>query len=581
MQLLAGAEHLLRKGIHALHPEPFPVGGEFFLGLLEEFEVVPLGIGAVLFIMAQLADRVHQAADAVFGEEDRLRVAAQVADAGLDLRRVRHGRIDVRIARPLEVPTERPGLGRALIVGALGAPGVFPLRAAGVADRPDVVLPVPPPALLQDEPRTVQRAEQGEAFHGVLRHRAVAHLVDQSENDDARMVPVAQHHLAQIGVEPLGHFRRIGQEPRGHVLLVDHQSDLIAQVQLVWMGQARDEPDHVETARFHVKQVFAQQVRRARRWQNRADRRVVSGVRALQKNPLPVQPEVAFLDAQLAKTEPRDVLMNVRRGARDEARRQAIEPRIVELPQTVACHGQLALDPFFAGRQFFFHGQRRDRLVAERRRDGEVQLRIRGGFARVDHGGLDLHLAGFPIRPHVDILDPHGRDPKNLHRLGDAAAVVGSSGSDSRGRLVPVGRFGQHDAVDRFRRGIEDADGEPVGCPDAHHISDIQHKRRLASLVAADRHVVQPHVGEVVDRVKTQKAAAAGIGVSRRRELAPIPGNAVIAGQRLLQDARHADRPGARSRRLPPRGAAPCIVGVGGDDPILALQRQDRCARRL
>ncbi len=169
-----------------------------------------------------------------------------------------------RTARPWPCPDSR-GSRR---------PGVFPLRAAGVADRPDVVLPVPPPALLQDEPRIIQRAEQGEAFHGVL-HRAVRisltnpkmttlgwfrsrNTISRNWRRTARPFSANRPGATRpcSPRRPSIRSRRTGQ--------------------LVGMGQARDEPDHVETARFHVKQVFAQQVRRARRWQNRADRRVVS-----------------------------------------------------------------------------------------------------------------------------------------------------------------------------------------------------------------------------------------------------------------------------------------------------------------
>ena len=103
------------------------------------------------------------------------------------------------------------------------------------------------------------------------------------------MVAVAADHAQDRLVVALGHLGRVGQAPAGVALLVDHQADLVAQVQLVPRGHAGDEADRVEAHRLGVHQVAAEPVGVVRQFQ--PDRAAVARVRAAEVDPPPVEPE--------------------------------------------------------------------------------------------------------------------------------------------------------------------------------------------------------------------------------------------------------------------------------------------------
>ena len=59
-------------------------------------------------------------------------------------------------------------------------------------------------------------------------------------------------------------------QPRGVRLFVDEQADLVAEVQLVSLGHAGDEPDHIESHRLDVQQVAPQQIGIVRQFETRS-----------------------------------------------------------------------------------------------------------------------------------------------------------------------------------------------------------------------------------------------------------------------------------------------------------------------
>ena len=58
-----------------------------------------------------------------------------------------------------------------------------------------------------------------------------------------------------------------------------------------------------------------------------------------------------------------------------------------------------------------------------------------------------------------------------------------------------MGRLVQHDAVDRLVRRIEHADRQAVRLPGLIGVGHVEHERRLAAFVPADRRAVEPDLG--------------------------------------------------------------------------------------
>ena len=66
------------------------------------------------------------------------------------------------------------------------------------------------------------------------------------------MIAVAENHLPQGDLVPLLHMWRVQQQPGAARLLVDHQAQFVAEIQLVGMRDSRYEPDRVVPRRLRV-----------------------------------------------------------------------------------------------------------------------------------------------------------------------------------------------------------------------------------------------------------------------------------------------------------------------------------------
>ena len=159
----------------------------------------------------------------------------------------------------------------------------------------------------------------GSIVDGVPEDRPVGRLVQQPPHHDARMVPIAQDHLRDLAVESLGHLRRRLQEPAGKGLLVDHQPNLVAQVELIAGRHGAEEADRVEAHRLGQEQVAPGQVGIVRPVQ--PDGIVRGRVRALQEDALAVEPEIAVVEAEIAEA-----------AARRDSRRTTAEPSAGRAP---------------------------------------------------------------------------------------------------------------------------------------------------------------------------------------------------------------------------------------------------------
>ena len=120
---------------------------------------------------------------------------------------------------------------------------------------------VPAPAVEQHEPRVVECANLFQSVHRMPEDGAVRRFVQKPPHHDTRVVSVAQNHAEHGFVVTLGHVRRVLETPRGVGFLVDHQPDLVAEVELVAFRNARDKTNRVEAHRFDIQQVAPQEIR--------------------------------------------------------------------------------------------------------------------------------------------------------------------------------------------------------------------------------------------------------------------------------------------------------------------------------
>jgi hypothetical protein len=232
-----------------------------------------------------------------------------------------------RDAQPLD------GLGGGIVRDVrIGAKVRAPRLQAGQFGRlgSSAAMQVPAPAVEHDHPRVVQLAQSRQRGRGVAEQRPVVRLVEQSPHHHAGMIAVATDHAEQRLVVALCHLRRGLQAPGGVRLFVDHQPDLVAQVELIAGCHAGDEPDRIEPHHLDVQQVAPQHVGIRRQLQT--DRAVVAGVRAAQKQPPAVQAKVAVLERKVAEAESYGALVKREALLPLDARRHAVEIRLVQFP---------------------------------------------------------------------------------------------------------------------------------------------------------------------------------------------------------------------------------------------------------
>ena len=138
-----------------------------------------------------------------------------------------------------------------------------PRFAAGFA-VPDVELgehlivhagQIPPAAVEKHHARLVELADQRQRGRRETEVRRVPDLVQQSPDHHAGMIAVAADQLGNRTFPTLGQFRRVLHRPRRERFLIDHQPDLVAEVELISLRAAPDEPDHVEPHHLQIEQV--------------------------------------------------------------------------------------------------------------------------------------------------------------------------------------------------------------------------------------------------------------------------------------------------------------------------------------
>ena len=205
--------------------------------------------------------------------------------------------------------------------------------------------------------------------------------------------------------------------------------------------------------------------------------------------------------------------------------------------------------------------------------DGETHLGGERLVRRIAQIRFNLNAPGFPIRPHIQVLDTDRRRGKQLHRIHNPTHVVSAAWAD---RITPrsMCRLAERDAVDGFACGIEHTHRQPVlraGLDGRRH---IQVEGIFRALVLADLHAIHPDLGEIIHRPKTQDETPVGMGLQRCVKLPPIPGDPVIVGEDILDNPRHARGFGALNWSLEPLLGAPDVRRVGGEQPAFAIERK-------
>jgi hypothetical protein len=400
--------------------------------------------------------------------------------------------------------------------------------------------------------------------------RAVEGLVEQAPDDDAGVVAVATNHLADGAVEARRHLRRVGHGIGRRGLCVDQQAELVTGVELGPRGAAPDEADAVEAHYFHIQQVAPEQVGVSRNLL--ADGSGVDRVCTAQEKAFPVHPEGAILETEVAETAAIGAFVAGARTGLSEARRDAVEIRVAEFPASRLGQAQIGLYDGVALRHLLLQGQGVEGGAAGGAGHGELQAHAGGPRCRPADGDLDADQAGRGVWPQAEVFDAGRRDGQHLHRVDDAAVVVGGAGAVGDHLGSARGLVEGH-AVNGLMGGVEHAHGEAVGGVGTDCVGDIQHKRRLAALVATDRHIVQPDLGRVVHRPEAQEGATARMGIRRHRELAPVPGHPVIAREGILNDPRHAGWHRFGHGLLPPGLVTATVLRVRCQTPV-AVQRE-------
>ena len=431
---------------------------------------------------------------------------------------------------------------------------------------------IPAAAVEEHHACFVQLADQRQRGRRQTEVRRVPDLVQQSPDHHAGMIAVAADQLGQGTFPTLGQLRRVLHAPRGERFLINHQPDLVAEVELRPLRAAPDESDHIEPHDLQIEQVAAGHVGIGRQLQ--ADGEMIAGVRRAQEQTPTIEAEATVLEPELAEAATHRATVVA------QACGDAIEKGIVQLPQPRLVHLDLRFDQRVARRQLPLKDLHSQRLAAGRRRDRELQSAAHRRFVRVAHVGPNLDLTRPRLGAGKQILHAHGRCREQLHRTGDPAVVVSRAGvvGNHAGLLR---RFRQHDAIDPLVRRVQHADREQVARAGADRLGHVDHERRLAALVLADARAIQPNLRQIIHRPEPQQIPPASVQVGRRVELAPIPRDAVIPGERVLDDPRHLRRYRLVPWRRKPLRLASLVLRVRRNPPAVAIERLNGRSQRL
>ena len=182
-----------------------------------------------------------------------------------------------------------------------------------------------------------------------------------------------------------------------------------------------------------------------------------------------------------------------------------------------------------------------------------------GGDLAGGQGGGDEHLG-----------DPGRGDDPQIDGPDDAAEVVAAARPEVSvgGGLVAVRGLVEDDAVDALGHRVQHPHREQVAGPVLDRGGDVERERAVAALVTAHGLPVDPHGRGVVDRLEGQQQPV-GAGPLGRGELAPVPGQAVVLGQDLLDDPGHRRRLGWPGAPLGPGFGSGLIRSGRAERPAL------------
>jgi hypothetical protein len=321
----------------------------------------------VLLEVLPEGDEVDAAADAELGEDRRLvRVVAEGAEQVRRLRLHREPDVVVDVADVvLVLLLVRPRLGRSLVgrrkrrrgrVGPLVSEQVLPRGLARVADRADVREVVPPPAVEQNDAGRVERADERQRRDGVPELRlADVDLVEQPPDRDRRVVAVAEDQLAVIVAHPLRLLRRGAEAGGREALLVDHDSQLVGEIEQVPPRRGAVHADHVEAHLPGHHQPPLEQVGRGAVVvrEPEPDRVEVALRDAAEVDPPAVQAERAVVEAEVAEADAESGRVDCGSGVtlKCQRRRDPVQVRRVEVPQGGVLDLELRRDERGARRQ--------------------------------------------------------------------------------------------------------------------------------------------------------------------------------------------------------------------------------------
>ena len=275
--------------------------------------------------------------------------------------------------------------------------------------------------------------------------------------------------------------------PRGVRFFVDHQADLVAQVQLVPRRHARDEADGVEAHDLHVDQVAAQEIGIVRELQADRDSGCTVWL-APQVDPPAVEPEVAVREAEIAEAAAVGLFVErarVRRLRRGPSRGTDTDRSV---PRGAGCRSPSSASICDVARQ-----ESPAAGAGPPSRPLRAAATVNSTYPctacepRCCTYGLDVDLARSSARGGDDeqVIHVHRRDAEQFHRVDDAAVVEDGAGTE-RQDLAAVRRLVRTIPSIGSCRRIEHADGQPVLRAGLDGLGHVEHERRFAALVAAD-----------------------------------------------------------------------------------------------
>ncbi len=310
-------------------------------------------------------------------------------------------------------------------------------------------------------------------------------------------------------------------------------------------------------------------------------------MRTLQEQPLAVQPKRPVLEAEIAEAAAGRLLVGRGRRVKADQGRHAIQVRIVDLPESRVPDRQRGFHQRVARRKIAIQRDQFQGFTARGGGNAKEKLtpgRLVSGVAQIC---LNANYARLRIGSDKQVFHPNCRGNDQFDVTLDAAPVVSAAGS-RRIAFVAARRLTQSNPVNRLIGRIEHAYGETVGDTRLENAGHIECERVFAAFMAAHVNAVDPNVGQVVDLPEPEQAAAAGVRVRRRREIAPVPGHAMVVGKQVLNNRRSPGRFGVKRWTFPPLVLASDILRVRGQQPRRTIQgnhgrrsHRRRCRLRL